>query len=122
MPIIGYFSFADNFECTNSFVGFDGHCYRYIPNSLTWLQAKHSCHNYGGYLVEIGTVAENEFVEGQYISENSKPCPNCDTGEGFVDMSFAASKHGDLGKPHYKLMEMYGGVLLKFTLHSRKKI
>ena len=56
--------FVDDFECTDHFIGYAGHCYRLLISVMTYLQAKQGCHNYGGYLVEIENEEESDFVEG----------------------------------------------------------
>ena len=41
-----------------------GHCYRYVKTRLDWQQAQDNCNTLlpGSYLAEIGSLAENEFV------------------------------------------------------------
>ncbi len=58
----------DTFDCEDSFVGHNGHCYRLLTNSYTYVQAQLNCKNYGGYLVEIENQEEQDFVEGKNIA------------------------------------------------------
>ena len=59
-----YISIVDNYVCDNYFIGYGGHCYRFINIGYSWNRAKYYCANLGGYLVEIQSYEEGVFVEG----------------------------------------------------------
>ena len=62
---------SDNYECENYFIGYGGHCYRRITSAYSYLQAKSYCKDLGGYLVEIESQEEQDFVEGTKPLERS---------------------------------------------------
>ncbi len=51
---------------------FDGHNYQYFGEVLTWTAAKARCEELGGYLVTIGSEAEQEFVASMVESYSLK--------------------------------------------------
>ena len=48
-----------------SYFAFGGHCYLYRYETMTYAQANASCQDDGAYLVEIGSLQEQFFVEGR---------------------------------------------------------
>ena len=58
---------ADSYECTDSYTGYDGHCYRFFTNSLSYSEAKAYCKNQGGYLASITSQGEQDYVEGNNL-------------------------------------------------------
>ncbi|XP_025099100.1 perlucin-like protein [Pomacea canaliculata] len=51
------------FRCPPSWVPYGNSCYTYISQSLTWPDAANRCRAIGGYLVEITSRSENNFVQ-----------------------------------------------------------
>ncbi|XP_025098746.1 perlucin-like protein [Pomacea canaliculata] len=58
------------FRCPTSWVQYGDSCYTYISQPLTWVDAASLCRALGGYLTEITSAAENNFVRN-LIGRNS---------------------------------------------------
>ena len=49
-------------KCIKGWIGFHGSCYRYVYEAKTWSDAVATCVSKGGYLVEVTTQSEMEFI------------------------------------------------------------
>ncbi|XP_025099014.1 perlucin-like protein [Pomacea canaliculata] len=56
--------------CPPSWTQYERSCYAYIPHSLTWSDAASLCRTLGGYLVQITSAAENNFVRNLIGGKN----------------------------------------------------
>ena len=52
----------DQSDIPSGAVEFNGHCYYFYDNGLTWLEAKEACKAAGGYLATITAAEENAFI------------------------------------------------------------
>ena len=50
-------------EC-GDFTGYGGHCYKFDINQRTYSESETFCQSLGAEFVEIGSQAEQNFVEG----------------------------------------------------------
>lgn len=51
-----------------SAVLFDGHCYLFVPDAVTWAAARKGCEDRGAHLVTISSVGRSE---AQFLAENA---------------------------------------------------
>ena len=50
--------------CEDGFTGYDSHCYKWMSGVYSYAQAEMNCRNYGGWLLDIGSLGEQEYAEG----------------------------------------------------------
>ena len=65
---------TDDNPCTGSerYWEGNGHCYWNNNSSSNWNAAKNACTNAGGYLVTIGSAAENSFVDDELLGRSNR--------------------------------------------------
>lgn len=56
------FAYANNNILPENTIELNGHTYKYYEESTDWYSAKEICEKYGGYLVVITSIEENEFL------------------------------------------------------------
>ncbi|CAH1772722.1 unnamed protein product [Owenia fusiformis] len=56
-------------KCPPSSVQYEGTCYTFIKQQMTWHQAELTCLTLGGHLVAIETQSEQDFIVG-YLDDN----------------------------------------------------
>ena len=49
--------------CENGWSGLGGYCYEYNEKNRNWVSANAACRSSGGFLVDIQSQEENEFVQ-----------------------------------------------------------
>lgn len=54
--------YTDNISIPENAIEFNGHIYKYYTESIDWYSAKEMCEKYGGHLVTITSVEENDFL------------------------------------------------------------
>ena len=65
---ISVIGILDNYTCgPEVYIGYGGHCYQTSASSssYTMVQAQWICAGQGGYIVEIDTQGEQDFVDGK---------------------------------------------------------
>ncbi|XP_048245821.1 echinoidin-like [Haliotis rufescens] len=50
-------------SCPNYWTSFEGSCYTLIQNPSTWAEAEEICKDFDGFLVEISSSGENNFIK-----------------------------------------------------------
>ncbi|BFZ21796.1 hypothetical protein BsWGS_24835 [Bradybaena similaris] len=57
-------------ECWPGWVRFEQSCYSFGRENVSWPEAASLCRELGGYIVEIDTKAENDWVVSQITAKN----------------------------------------------------
>ncbi|XP_045165015.2 asialoglycoprotein receptor 1-like [Mercenaria mercenaria] len=65
---------TENLGCPDNWLTYGQSCYYFSNQSVTWLDAMARCQTLGGYLAEINTASENQFLRTHAKQINSKEC------------------------------------------------
>ena len=66
------FTISEASGCTDPYTAYGSHCYCYFSTSYTYTQAMYHCYNHGGYISELSSQAEQDFVQGIYRPQIKK--------------------------------------------------